>query len=34
MADDAVAAAWVGPSITPLTNLNAGYRMYEVDAGS
>ena len=25
--------AWVGPSITPLTNLNSGYRMYEVDTG-
>lgn len=33
-AADAVASAWVGPSLTPLTNLNAGYRMYEVDTGS
>ncbi|KAK3680633.1 Metallo-dependent phosphatase-like protein [Podospora appendiculata] len=33
-ADNAIASAWVGPSITPLTNLNAGYRMYEVDTGS
>jgi len=24
---------WIGPSITPLTNLNSGYRMYEVDTG-
>lgn len=27
-------ANWVGPSITPLTNLNSGFRMYEVDSGS
>ncbi|KAK2070532.1 hypothetical protein P8C59_005017 [Phyllachora maydis] len=33
-ADHAVASAWVGPSITPLTKLNSGYRMYEVDTGS
>ncbi|KAK3944998.1 Metallo-dependent phosphatase-like protein [Diplogelasinospora grovesii] len=33
-ADTAIASAWVGPSITPLTNLNSGYRMYEVDTGS
>ena len=25
---------WIGPSITPLTNLNSGFRMYEVDTGS
>ncbi len=24
----------MGPSLTPLTNLNSGYRMYEVDTGS
>jgi len=24
---------WIGPSITPLTNLNSGYRVYEVDTG-
>lgn len=29
----ALNVAWVGPSITPLTNLNSGYRMYEVDTG-
>ncbi|WWD17604.1 hypothetical protein CI109_102045 [Kwoniella shandongensis] len=23
---------WIGPSITPLTNLNSGFRLYEVDA--
>jgi hypothetical protein len=33
-AANALASAWVGPSITPLTNLNSGYRMYEVDTGS
>jgi hypothetical protein len=30
----ALAAGWIGPSVTPLTNLNSGYRMYEVDTGS
>jgi len=29
----ALAAGWVGPSVTPLTNLNSGFRMYEVDTG-
>ncbi|KAK0635193.1 Metallo-dependent phosphatase-like protein [Bombardia bombarda] len=33
-AEQAIASAWVGPSLTPLTNLNSGYRMYEVDTGS
>lgn len=33
-ASTALATAWIGPSITPLTNLNSGYRMYEVDTGS
>lgn len=32
-AQNALATAWVAPSITPLTNLNSGYRMYEVDTG-
>ena len=32
-ADTALATAWVMPSITPLTNLNSGFRMYEVDTG-
>ncbi|KAF2858620.1 Metallo-dependent phosphatase [Piedraia hortae CBS 480.64] len=27
-------AAWIGPSITPLTYLNSGFRLYEVDTGS
>lgn len=31
---EALMTAWVGPSITPLTNLNSGWRMYEVDTGS
>jgi Calcineurin-like phosphoesterase len=29
----AVNIGWIGPSMTPLTNVNAGYRMYEVDTG-
>ena len=29
----AQAIGWIGPSVTPLTNLNSGYRMYEVDTG-
>ncbi|CAK7229035.1 hypothetical protein SBRCBS47491_007112 [Sporothrix bragantina] len=33
-AENAVASAWVGPSITPLTNLNSGFRLYEIDTGS
>ena len=31
--DTALMNAWVVPSITPLTNLNSGFRMYEVDTG-
>jgi hypothetical protein len=30
----ALNTAWVGPSITPLTNLNSGYRLYEIDSES
>lgn len=33
-AESAILNAWVGPSLTPLTNLNSGYRMYEIDTGS
>lgn len=33
-ASTALATAWVGPSVTPLTNLNSGYRMYEVDTAT
>jgi hypothetical protein len=29
----AVNVGWMGPSVTPLTNLNSGYRTYEVDTG-
>ncbi len=32
-AANAVATGWIGPSVTPLTNLNSGYRMYIVDTG-
>jgi len=31
---DSLATGWIGPSVTPLTNLNSGFRMYEVDTGS
>ena len=28
------ASGWqIGPSLTPLTNLNSGFRVYEVDSG-
>ncbi|KAF8177267.1 Metallo-dependent phosphatase-like protein, partial [Mycena galopus ATCC 62051] len=30
-AETAQAVSWIGPSITPLTNLNSGFRVYEVD---
>jgi hypothetical protein len=33
-ASQALTTGWIGPSITPGTNLNSGYRMYEVDTGS
>jgi hypothetical protein len=33
-AADALTLGWIGPSVTPLTNLNSGFRMYEVDTGS
>ncbi|KAH7104878.1 sphingomyelin phosphodiesterase [Auriculariales sp. MPI-PUGE-AT-0066] len=28
------AVAWIGPSLTPVTGLNSGFRVYEVDSGS
>ena len=31
---DALTPGWIGPSVTPLSNLNSGYRLYEVDTGS
>lgn len=30
----ALTPGWIGPSVTPLTNLNSGFRLYEVDTGS
>ncbi|KAJ5050724.1 uncharacterized protein L3040_002597 [Drepanopeziza brunnea f. sp. 'multigermtubi'] len=33
-ASTALTTGWIGPSITPLNNINSGYRMYEVDTGS
>ena len=32
--DTALTPGWIGPSVTPLTNLNSGFRMYEVDTGT
>ncbi|CCC13349.1 unnamed protein product [Sordaria macrospora k-hell] len=32
--ENGLVTGWVGPSMTPLQNLNSGYRMYEVDTGS
>ena len=31
---NALTPGWIGPSVTPLTNLNSGFRLYEVDTGS
>ncbi|OXC67744.1 hypothetical protein AYX13_03637 [Cryptococcus neoformans] len=31
-AETAQNVGWIGPSITPLTDLNSGFRLYEVDA--
>ncbi|KAL2004087.1 hypothetical protein VTN02DRAFT_307 [Thermoascus thermophilus] len=31
--DTALMTGWIGPSVTPLMNLNSGFRMYEVDTG-
>ncbi|KAJ3489575.1 hypothetical protein NLI96_g2003 [Meripilus lineatus] len=33
-ATSAHAVAWIGPSLTPLTNLNSGFRVYEVDSST
>jgi sphingomyelin phosphodiesterase len=33
-AETALAISWIGPSITPLTNLNSGFRVYEVDSAT
>jgi hypothetical protein len=32
-ADNALSTGWIMPSITPLENLNSGFRLYEVDTG-
>ncbi|KAI9455922.1 Metallo-dependent phosphatase-like protein [Lactarius psammicola] len=33
-AETALTTAWIGPSVTPLTNLNSGFRVYEVDSAT
>ncbi|KAJ8469581.1 hypothetical protein ONZ45_g16843 [Pleurotus djamor] len=33
-AETAQALAWMGPSVTPGTNLNSGFRVYEVDSST
>ncbi|KAL8741919.1 MAG: hypothetical protein Q9190_005529 [Brigantiaea leucoxantha] len=33
-AADAITTGWIGPSVTPLTSLNSGFRMYEVDTAT
>ncbi|KZT02507.1 sphingomyelin phosphodiesterase [Laetiporus sulphureus 93-53] len=33
-AETALATEWICPSVTPLTNLNSGFRVYEVDSGT
>ncbi|KIY73533.1 Metallo-dependent phosphatase [Cylindrobasidium torrendii FP15055 ss-10] len=33
-ASTAGTVAWMGPSIVPITNLNSGFRMYEVDSAT
>ncbi|KAI0937249.1 hypothetical protein AcV5_005199 [Taiwanofungus camphoratus] len=32
--ENAQTVAWITPSLTPLTNLNSGFRVYEVDSGT
>ena len=32
--ETALTPGWIGPSVTPLTNVNSGFRMYEVDTGN
>jgi hypothetical protein len=32
-AETALSTGWIMPSVTPLTNLNSGFRVYEVDTG-
>lgn len=33
-AETAQTVSWTGPSVTPLTNLNSGFRVYEVDSAT
>lgn len=33
-AEAAQAVSWIGPSIVPVTNLNSGFRVYEVDSST
>lgn len=33
-AGTALATAWLGPSVTPLANVNSALRLYEVDTGN
>ncbi|KAI0094202.1 sphingomyelin phosphodiesterase [Irpex rosettiformis] len=33
-AETAQAVSWVGPSLTPITRLNSGFRLYEVDSAT
>ncbi|THH11052.1 hypothetical protein EW145_g895 [Phellinidium pouzarii] len=33
-AETAQVVSWIGPSITPLTDLNSGFRVYEVDSNT
>ncbi|KAI0094211.1 Metallo-dependent phosphatase-like protein, partial [Irpex rosettiformis] len=33
-AETAQAVSWIGPSLTPLTRLNSGFRLYEVDSAT
>lgn len=32
--DTALVSSWITPSLTPLTNLNSGFRMYEIDSST
>ncbi|KAI9511896.1 Metallo-dependent phosphatase-like protein [Russula earlei] len=33
-AQTAITTSWIGPSVTPFTNLNSGFRVYEVDSAT
>ncbi|KAG0362703.1 Metallo-dependent phosphatase-like protein [Gamsiella multidivaricata] len=33
-AQNAISTAWTGPSVTPYTNINPGFRVYKVDTGN